>query len=208
MKTEIHTVTREQSAKSVLALFEEKKIRHAPVVEGENVVGVITDRDLKVALPSRFAPADALKASELKVRDIMTENPVTAHPLDIVEEIAVIFYEQQIGCLPVVRNGRLVGFLTETDLLYAYIELTGAHQPGSHIELRVPNRSGELYEVTKVFYEQKVNVLSVLVYPDKENKDHKILAFRIQTMNPLAITKRLREEGYEILWPKSPQLDR
>lgn len=204
MKTEVHTVNRRQTAKDVLDLFEAKKIRHAPVVEGEKVIGIITDRDLKEALPSRFTSADSSDAYLTPVEEIMTKNPVTAHPMEFVEEIAAIFHDQQIGCMPIVSNDKLVGFLTETDLLYAYIELTGAHQPGSQIELRVPNRAGELYEVTKVFHQHKVNVLSVLVYPDKEDSRNKILTFRIQTMNPFTITEHLREEGYEVLWPQNP----
>ena len=76
----------------------------------------------------------------------------------------------KIGCLPIVSNGKLVGIITETDLLYKYIELTGAHQPGSQIEVRVPNKPGYLFEVSKVFQNKKSNVLSVLVYPDKENE--------------------------------------
>ena len=137
----------------------------------------------------------------------MTKNPVIAHPMDFVEEVALTFYEQQIGCLPIVSSGELVGFITETDLLYKYIELTGAHQPGSQIEIRVPDRSGILFEVSKVFYDQQVNILSVLVYPDKQNSTHKILVFRVQTMNPLAIITNLRKEGFDVLWPNTPQMN-
>ena len=89
--------------------------------------------------------------------------------MDFVEEAAVLFYDHKIGALPIISNNELVGIITETDLLYKYIELTGAHQPGSQIEVRVPNVPGILFEVSKVFHEQKTNVLSVLVYPDKES---------------------------------------
>ena len=105
--------------------------------------------------------------------------------MDFVEEAAVLFYVNKIGSLPIVSNNKLVGIITETDLLYKYIELTGAHQPGSQIEVRVPNTPGILFEVSKVFHEQNVNVLSVLVYPDKENEANKILVIRINSMNPL-----------------------
>ncbi|RNF40812.1 acetoin utilization AcuB family protein [Planococcus salinus] len=205
MKTDIHTLEPQQSIQDVVALFEEKRIRHAPVVENGKVVGVISDRDLKDAMPSRFSASPSTETYETKIESIMTRNPITAHPLDFVEELALVFYDQQIGCLPVISNDKLVGFLTETDLLYKYIELTGAHQPGSQIEISVPNRSGMLYEVTAVFHKHHVNVLSVLVYPDKKNSGHKILVFRVQTMNPLAIISDLRKEGFDVLWPSMPQ---
>lgn len=208
MKTAVHTLAPSQTVQDVLDLFEDKRIRHAPVVEDGKVVGVVTERDLKDALPSRFSVSPKINAYEMKVSEIMTKNPITGHPMDFVEETALTFYDQKIGCLPVVSHDKLVGFLTETDLLYKYIELTGAHQPGSHIEIRVPNRSGVLYEVSKVFYNHKVNVLSVLVYPDKKNNANKVLVFRIQTMNPLAIIDDLQKEGFDVLWPNTPQMDK
>ena len=207
MKTDVYTLQPNQTVQDVVDLFEEKQIRHAPVVDNGKVVGVVTERDLKDALPSRFSVSPKINAYEKLVSEIMAKNPITAHPLDFVEESALIFYEQKIGCLPVVSHDKLVGFLTETDLLYKYIELTGAHQPGSHIEIRVPNRSGILYEVSKVFYNQHVNVLSVLVYPDKKNSSNKILVFRVQTMNPLAIINDLKKEGFDVLWPNTPQMN-
>lgn len=207
MKTDVYTLQPGQTVQDVVDLFEEKRIRHAPVVDGGKVVGVVTERDLKDALPSRFSVSPKINAYEKLVSEIMAKNPITAHPMDFVEESALIFYEQKIGCLPVVSQDKLVGFLTETDLLYKYIELTGAHQPGSHIEIRVPNRSGILYEVSKVFYNQHVNVLSVLVYPDKKYSSNKILVFRVQTMNPLAIINDLKKEGFDVLWPNTPQMN-
>ncbi|MDE4083935.1 acetoin utilization AcuB family protein [Planococcus maritimus] len=201
MKKDVFTLRSDQTVQDVLDLFEEKRIRHAPIVDDGKVVGIVTDRDLKDAMPSMFTVSPKGEPYKKKVSEIMTKNPMIAHPLDFVEEIALLFYEQKIGCLPVVSQNELVGFLTETDLLYTYIELTGAHQPGSQIEIKVPNRSGALYEVSKVFYEHKVNVLSVLVYPDRQDNANKILAFRIKTMNPIPIIEDLRKEGFDVLWP-------
>lgn len=208
MKTDVHTLRPDETVKDAVLLFEEKHIRHAPVIKDGKLVGVLSDRDLKDALPSRFSTSPPPERYENKIENIMTSNPVTAHPMDFVEEIALVFYEQQIGCLPIISGEKLVGFLTETDLLYKYIELTGAHQPGSQIEIKVPNRSGVLYEVSKVFYEKNINILSVLVYPDKQNPENKILVFRVQTMNPLAVINDLRKEGFDVLWPNTPKMNK
>ena len=205
MKTKVHTLSPEQTVQDVIDLFEKKRIRHAPVTVDGKVVGVVTDRDLKDALPSRFTVSPKGAPYQKSVEEIMTKNPITAHPMDFVEEIAMVFYEQHIGCLPVVSGGKLVGFITETDLLYTFIELTGTHQPGSQIEIRVHDRSGVLLEVSQVFYRHNINVLSVLVYPDRDKKENKILVFRIQTMNPLALINDLRKEGFDVLWPNMPQ---
>lgn len=207
MKNEVHTLNPQHTVQDVFDLFEKERIRHAPVLHDGKVVGIVTDRDLKDALPSRFTVSPKGVPYHKTVEEIMTRNPVTAHPMDSVEEIAIVFYEQQIGCLPVVSGGKLVGFITETDLLYTFIELTGTHQPGSQIEIRVQDRSGVLLEVSKIFYQHNINVLSVLVYPDREKKENKILVFRIQTMNPLALINDLRKEGFDVLWPNMPQIN-
>ena len=173
----------------------ENKIRHFPIITDEQaVVGIITDRDLKEVIPSRLSDNQIKIFMTLNLSEIMTKNPIIGHPMDFVEESAIIFYINQIGSLPIVSNDKLVGIITETDLLYKYIELTGAHQPGSQIEVRVPNIPGILFEVSKVFYEQKINVLSVLVYPDKENAANKILVIRIKTMNPLKVIEGLKQK--------------
>ena len=124
--------------------------------------------------------------------------------LDFVEEVALTFYESKISCLPIVSGGELVGIVTTTDLLYTYIELTGAHTPGSKIDIRVTDRAGVLFDVTKVFNDHKANVLSVLVYPDRENEENRILSVRLQVINPLVIIEDLREQGFDVLWPNIP----
>ena len=208
MIRDVITLSPDDSVKDALRVMSEKKIRHLPIVSrhGE-VVGIVTDRDLKEAVPSIFSDSKDHSFYGIPLSDVMTKNPILGHPMDFVEESAVTFYDNQIGSLPIVSNNKLVGIITETDLLYKYIELTGAHQPGSQIEVRVPNTPGILFEVSKVFYEHKTNVLSVLVYPDKENELNKILVIRIKTMNPLNVIAGLKAGGFEVLWPNVPGID-
>ena len=205
MSKDVLTLLPSNTIKDAVALFKEKKIRHLPIVDTEGkVIGVVTDRDIKEATPSNLMDGQNHHIFETPLEDIMTKNPIIGHPLDFVEEVATQFYDQQIGCLPIVSGGKLVGLVTETDLLYKYIELTGASQPGSQIEIRVPNRPGSLYEISKIFHEHKVNVLSVLVYPDNQTESNKILVFRVKTMNPLEIIEDIRKEGFDVLWPNMP----
>lgn len=205
MNTEVVTLGPGHTIREARELMEEKKIRHLPIVDDEGgIVGVVSDRDLKEAIPSSLIGKQDLSVFDTPLSEIMTKDPLIGHPLDFVEDAAVIFYENGIGCLPIVSSGKVVGIITETDLLYRYIELTGASKPGSQIEVRVPDVAGVLFGVTKIFYEQNANVLSVLVYPDKERLDHKILVIRVKTMNPLAIIEELRKEGYDVLWPNLP----
>jgi acetoin utilization protein AcuB len=205
MNTNVLTLQPSHSIKDAIDLLRENKIRHLPITNEEGVVvGVLSDRDIKDATPSNLRENQQNDIYATPIEDIMTKNPLIGHPLDFVEEVATIFYDQKIGCLPIVSSGKLVGIVTETDLLYKYIELTGAHQPGSQIEVRVPNRPGILFEVSKVFHDHHSNVLSVLVYPDLQNNENKILVFRVKTMNPLGIIEDIRKEGFDVLWPNMP----
>lgn len=205
MNKNVLTIQPSQTIKEAILLLRENKIRHLPITNADGkVVGVVSDRDIKEATPSNLLDGQHTDVYNTKIEEIMTKNPVIGHPLDFVEEVATLFYDQQIGCLPIVSAEKLVGIVTETDLLYKYIELTGAHQPGSQIEVRVPNKPGILFEVSKVFHDHQSNVLSVLVYPDVENDDNKILVFRVMTMNPLGIIEDIRKEGFDVLWPNMP----
>lgn len=205
MIKDVTTLTTNNTVKDALQTMRNKKIRHLPVLSTDDlVVGIVTDRDIKEVVPSSITEIIDQSIYDTPLSKIMTTNLIIGHPMDFVEDAAVIFYDNKIGALPIVSNNKLVGILTETDLLYKYIELTGAHQPGSQIEVRVPNVPGILFEVSKVFYEQKTNVLSVLVYPDKTNETSKILVIRINSMNPLNSIQGLKDSGFEVLWPNVP----
>ncbi len=208
MIKDVLTLSPENTVKDALDAMRDKKIRHLPILSADGtVVGIVTDRDLKEVVPSSISEIKDNSPYDTLLSEVMTKNPIIGHPMDFVEEAAVLFYDNKIGSLPIVSNNKLVGIITETDLLYKYIELTGAHQPGSQIEVRVPNTPGILFEVSKVFHEQKLNVLSVLVYPDKENEANKILVIRINSMNPLKIIEGLKDSGFEVLWPNVPGID-
>ena len=88
-------------------------------------------------------------------------------------------------------------------MLYTMIQLTGTHVQSSHIEMKVPDRPGILPEVTAIFGKRKTNIVSVLVYPYKDDADYKVLVIRIQTMNPLPVIQDLREADYELLYPNN-----
>lgn len=135
---------------------------------------------------------------------MLISEPITAHPLDFVEEIALIFYEARIGYLPILSGGKLVGTVTTNELLDVYIEMTGANEPGSKIEIRVKDVPGVLNDVTAIIAAHKANVLSVLVYPDQTDDTAKILSIRVQMINPLPIITELRERNFDVLWPNVP----
>jgi len=209
MKKDVITLSPDDSIRTAIHLMREKKIRHLPLLDYEKkLVGLVTDRDIKSATPV-FTDSEKINEQlEMPLSTIMMTNIITGNPLDFVEEVAVIFYDQKIGCLPILNNGELVGIITSTDLLHTLVELTGANKPGSHIEIKVKNLPGVLHEVTGIFQKFNVNVHSVLVYPDQDNENNKILVFRVATINPLLLIENLKKEGLQVMWPYLPGMKR
>lgn len=151
MKSNVETLRPDDSIETAIRLMREKKIKHIPIVDDEmKILGIISDRDVKDAAPSILNEQSADFTLKNPVRQIMQKQVITGHPLDFVEEVAALFYEHRISCLPILKADKLVGIITETDLLYTLTQLTGANQPGSQIEVKVPHRAGILYEVAGI----------------------------------------------------------
>jgi acetoin utilization protein AcuB len=205
MKRDCIALTPEDKIENALKLLNQNHIRHIPIVNKDNhVVGIVSDRDVRDASPSIFDQPVTSNQLQNEIKTIMSSPVITVHPLDFIEEVAGIFYEHEIACVPVTENDRLVGIVTEKDILHTLIQLTGVHEQSSQIEIKVENKIGILPEVTNIIGSFKVNISSVLVYPYKNNDKKKILTFRIKTMNPMPIINALKEKGYEVLWPNIP----
>ncbi|WAA11733.1 acetoin utilization AcuB family protein [Fervidibacillus halotolerans] len=202
MVTDVITLKKEDSIKNAVDLMKEKKIRHLPIVDRtKTLIGIVTDRDIRSAVPSIFCIDKQKEFLNKPLETIMTTDVITAHPLDFVEEVAATFYKHRIGSLPVVKKEKLVGIITQTDVLKTFVELTGTNQPGTQIEIRVPNKPGTLADILQQIRHFHTNVLSVLIYPDKMKAQSKIIVLRLGTINPNPIINALKEHQYEILWP-------
>jgi acetoin utilization protein AcuB len=205
MKTNVVTLYPTDSIADAIRLMDTHNIRHIPIINDENhLVGLVTISRLKEVTPSTFRTNENPEDLKKPVETIMERNVITGHPLDFVEEVAAVFYEHKISAIPIIKDQKLVGILTETDLLRTMIELTGAHQPGSQIEIRVPNISGILSDIVGIIRNRHANILSLLVYPDKQDEHYKILVIRVQMMDPTGLIQELKEAGHQVLWPNFP----
>lgn len=205
MKIDVATLSPTDTIGDAMELMEARKIRHIPIITAEkHLVGLVTIAEIREATPSIFHANEHPEDLKKPLETIMERNVITGHPLDFVEEVAGLFYEHKISCIPIINDKKLVGIVTETDLLRTMVELTGAHQPGSQIEIKVPNLAGKLSDITALFKNRKANILSVLVYPDKTDDQYKILVIRVQTINPVVLIQDLKNAGHQVLWPNLP----
>ncbi|MCA0986382.1 acetoin utilization AcuB family protein [Guptibacillus algicola] len=209
MNRNVFSLNESQTIADAIKLMREKNIRHLPIVNNDGeLVGIVSDRDVKEASPSILDANPNREVLESSLSSIMKKDVITAHPLDFVEEISNVFYEHRISCIPIIDNRKVIGIVTETDMLHTLILLTGAHQPSSHIEVQVENVSGKLADITQIIRKRNVNIISVLVYPCSHNEGYKNIVFRVQTMNPTAVVNDITEEGYNVLWPSMPGVQR
>lgn len=108
-------------------LMEEHKIRRLPVVEGDRVVGIVTQLDLLRAAPSVATSLSIWEINYLldkvRVEEIMTRDVVTVTPETDVAKVATVMKDRKIGGLPVVQDGRIVGVITESDIFRALVRL-------------------------------------------------------------------------------------
>ncbi|MFO6497941.1 MULTISPECIES: acetoin utilization AcuB family protein [Bacillus] len=201
MKRDVVTLSRTDTIEEAIRRMRMFHIKHLPVInERGTVVGIVTDRDVKTAAPSIFSQGSSAEELQKPVDLIMSKEVVTGHPLDFAEEISAVFFEHDIGCLPIVKNGKLVGIVTKSDLLHTLVQLTGAHHPGSHIEIKTRDIAQSLADISAIFKKRQIGILSVLVYPGDEESSN-ILVFRVQTMNPASIIKDVKSKGHQVLWP-------
>jgi acetoin utilization protein AcuB len=119
--------------RKAIALMREGGFRRLPVVEGGRLVGIVTDRDLRRAANSPLVVRerwyDNFLMDHIQVGACMTANPITVSPQTLIVEAACLLRDHKIGGLPVVEGGRLVGIVTETDLLNYLIDLLQGKRP-------------------------------------------------------------------------------
>lgn len=127
MTSEVVTLTPEQTLRDAINLLRSKRIRHLPVVEGQRLVGIVTDRDVKRATPSVLAGVGKDEYDNtlltIKVAQLMTREPITVPRQSALKAAVEIFINRKVGALPVVDEGHLVGILTEIDILRVAYDL-------------------------------------------------------------------------------------
>jgi len=162
------TVTPENTVPEAIAVMKKHSVRHLPVVDDGRVVGVVSNSDIAKASPS---PATSLSASEvtyllgkLKIAQVMTRHPITIAPGALLEEAAVLMRDNKIEMLPVVDGNDLVGVITESSILDAFIELMGFRERGTRLTLEATDAPGVLAKLGEIIAQHRANIQHIAVY--------------------------------------------
>ena len=161
-----------------------------PVVQEGKLVGIVTDRDLR---------EHRGHLEHTKVNGIMSEKPVTVSPGATLEEAAQIMLERQFGGLPVVEDGRLVGIITASDILKAFLDVMGASHGGStRIDFVLEGEEHGFLEATRLVAREGGEVLGVGTYREKLG-ENPVCYLRLLAGDPQRIAKSLRASGFNVL---------
>lgn len=164
--------------------------RRLPVLVDGKLVGIITERDLR---------EHRGHLEHTKINGVMTENPLTVSPGTTLEEAAQIMLKRQIGGLPVLDEGRLVGIITASDVLNAFLDVMGAARGGStRIDFVLEGEEHGLTEASRIIAREGGEVLGVGTYREKLG-ENPICYLRLISGNADKIARALRVSGYDVL---------
>jgi acetoin utilization protein AcuB len=183
------TVSDEATVKQAVQMAEEHRLHHLPVVDrDENLVGIISEKDLLRA-----------RGDEL-IRNVMTKEVVTATEYTALEEAARIMVDHNISSLPIMRNGKLVGIIAETDLFKIFLELLGAREKGVRLTMLVPEERGMLASMTSEIAAMGGNILALSTFrgEDPTNRMVTVKVADVPTEKLVAIMEALGMEMVDV----------
>ncbi len=172
MTRNLITVDPETSFTDALKIMRENKIRRLPVLENGRLVGIVTEKDILYASPSKATSLDIWELhyllNKLKIREIMTKDVVTIQEDTPIEDAAKIMVDNKIGALPVMKGDELVGIITETDIFKVFLEMFGARKKGVRYTFKVPNVPGTFAKISQKIFEAGGNIVSLASYGETE----------------------------------------
>jgi acetoin utilization protein AcuB len=182
MSHPVITVSPEMPVHDALAMFRKEHIRRAPVVKDGKMVGIISERDLLNASPSPVTTLSVWEMnyllSKVTVKQVMNKKVTTVDVNTPIEEAARIMADSKIGGLPVMRSGKLVGIITETDLFKIFLELMGARTKALRVTAAIDDKPGALARVTKAISDAGGNFISFGQFAG-EDPSNKVITFKV-----------------------------
>lgn len=183
MQQEVISIDKETPISQAKELIDQHNFRHLPVLEDDKLIGIITQSDIDKALPSAvdssISPEEKIIAAQAKVSAFMTSNPITAHPMDPLENVAYLMRKFKIGAVPVVEDEELIGIVSETDIFKAFTEILGAKTEGARIELQIDDNGTALYAITDVCKRFDMHLTAITLY-NNFSHDKRLLTIRVQ----------------------------
>lgn len=202
MRRDVVTVGPKTRWPEAMGLLGRRGIRHLPVMADGRLVGIISDRDFKVAMVPAGASRTTLELTylldALTIGEIMTRAVITVSPDWPVEEAARLMTRERISALPVVQDGRLVGIVTETDVVALFTRALGAGEPSSRLDIVMGEGRSAVAEIVGIIEATGAVVCSVVTLQTAALREAIV---RVATIDPRAAVRALEAAGYAVREP-------
>lgn len=199
MTSDPDTVAAKTTVMEAMQRLREGGFRRLPVVDGDRLIGIVTDRDLKEATPSKATSLSVYELnyllSKLVVRDVMVKGVVTIGVDEPIEQAALLMEEHKVGGLPVMEGGRLVGILTITDLLRAFVTFLGLREGGTRVTADLPDEPGVLARVAS--QAAPSNIIAAVTAGVQAGHRRRLI-LRVVGEDAVGFPDRLRGAGVEV----------
>jgi acetoin utilization protein AcuB len=198
MTKKVVILNEDDSMEEAIRLMKQHSIQMLPVMKGQKLVGIVTDRDLKKASASDATTLDVHElhylVSKLKIKNIMTKDPITV-PFDYtVEEAAEVLLHNKISGAPVVDGeGKIIGTISKEELFKVLISLTGIEKRGIEFAFEVEDRSGSIKEVADVIRKYGGRMASILTAYEGAPKGYRNVYIRMYNIDRLKLQQLKRE---------------
>lgn len=184
------TIHRSALLQEAVGLMKKHNIRHLPVVEDGELVGFVTESDLRqFSFPSMV--------EDIPVHQVMVTNPITIDLNTGIDVAAKIIHDNKIGGLPVLDGEKLVGVLTASDLLSAFIEVMGVLHSSTRIDIKIDESKGEVDEVVKLIKDTGAEVVNVAM--DSHSGKNKVYYFRLENCDIDVVKDEVEKFGHKVL---------
>ncbi|NLK07737.1 MAG: CBS domain-containing protein [Firmicutes bacterium] len=182
--------------------MQRNKVRRLPILDKDRLVGIVVESQLLKVAPS---PATTLSAfevnyllSKMTLKDVMTRNPVTVTPDTLIEEAAVLMWDNVVSGLPVLDGDQLVGIITETNIFDAFIDSMGLRQNGTRLAVEAADKAGVLADITAIIRDHDISIISLSTFHQKDANKRSIV-LRLDTTELDGVEEALESKGYEVV---------
>jgi len=204
MSTNVVSVDEKTLIDDARKIMEAHKIRRLPVMKKDKLVGLVTKHMLLEAAPS---PATSFSIHEIHyllakmtVKEIMVKDPFTISPDMPAEEALQLGQEKGYGAFPVVENKRLVGMVTESDIVRMMTRVLGVKEKGKRIDIRVSNEFGTMKKIMEILDKNKTVLLSMMTLPPEEWEKDWLVILRVKSQDADPITMELGSSGFNVTY--------
>ncbi len=190
MNKNVVTISPDADLRNAIEIMHRHSIRHLPVVDGDRMLGFVTESNLR-----QYLLTDML--NELTTSDVMIINPITVDSNASVDYAARLIHEYKIGGLPVLDKRKLVGIITITDILGAFIELLGLLEESTRLDVLLNEKKGSIDDILKLIKEMGSKIISVGV--DTQSSRKKVYYIRLKKTDVKPIIQRIEQSGHKVL---------